>query len=124
LRWGVVVAYIGAIFWSSSRPSLPDVAAALNDKVWHFGAYAGLGLSIVWASVRGQWRAVRVRHVLISTAACSLYGLFDEVHQFFVPPRTPDLRDLLADAAGALVASSAVWAWSIIARKRGERNGV
>ncbi|MEZ4273606.1 MAG: VanZ family protein [Myxococcota bacterium] len=30
-----------------------------------------------------------------------LYGLVDEFHQSFVPGRSPDLLDALADAAGA-----------------------
>jgi VanZ family protein len=38
-----------------------------------------------------------------------LYGAFDEIHQAFVPGRTPDKYDLLADSVGAVVAIVVVW---------------
>lgn len=33
----------------------------------------------------------------------SLYGIFDEVHQMFIPGRGPQLRDVLLDSAGVLI---------------------
>jgi VanZ family protein len=42
--------------------------------------------------------------VVLST----LYGVFDEVHQAFTPERTPDARDLLADALGAALGVAAI----------------
>ena len=44
------------------------------------------------------------------------YGATDEVHQMFVPGRTPDVMDVLADAAGALVAAAVCLAWGILSR--------
>jgi VanZ family protein len=35
--------------------------------------------------------------VLLTT----LYGAFDEIHQWFTPGRSPDVHDLLADFLGA-----------------------
>jgi VanZ family protein len=46
----------------------------------------------------------------------TLYGVSDEIHQAFVPLRTPDVRDVIADATGAALALGAAWAWSIIRR--------
>ena len=42
--------------------------------------------------------------VVLST----LYGVSDEVHQAFTPERTPDVRDLLADALGAALGVAAI----------------
>jgi VanZ family protein len=50
--------------------------------------------------------------VLFSTA----YGLTDEIHQHFVPPRQMDGLDLLADASGAALAAVIMYA-GIIRRR-------
>ena len=42
------------------------------------------------------------------------YGVTDEWHQSFVPGRTPELRDLLADAVGSTFGAGVVWLWSIV----------
>ena len=44
------------------------------------------------------------------------YGVTDEWHQSFVPNRQADVRDVIANAIGALVATGVVGAWSIIRR--------
>jgi len=46
----------------------------------------------------------------------------DEVHQLFVPGRTGDVYDLMADAAGALAGTIACVAWGIISPS--SRNGL
>ena len=43
-----------------------------------------------------------------------VYAATDEAHQMFVPGRTADVLDLLADAGGAIVGTAACWAWGII----------
>lgn len=58
------------------------------------------------------WRAFR--HVVpatkslpvISIVFCSLYGVSDEVHQFFVIGRSTDVLDWLADTIGAGIAGA------------------
>lgn len=123
-RWGIVAAYMAAIFWSSSQTELPGIVAPFSDKLLHAVAYAGLALVVVWASVGGTWAGVTARHLLVAVATSAVYGMTDEIHQGFVPARAPDPLDLLADAVGASAAAGAVWAWGIIARGRGERDGV
>ena len=54
-------------------------------------------------------------------AIATLYGAFDEVHQGFVPRRTPDVRDWLADAMGAAAAVVAIWLSAILLRSRRAR---
>jgi VanZ family protein len=38
----------------------------------------------------------------------TLYTIFDEAHQSFIPNRQPSLLDLLADSLGALLALAGV----------------
>jgi VanZ family protein len=51
----------------------------------------------------------------------SAYGLTDEVHQAFVPNRSADPRDWLADTAGALAGAIVVVAFL---RRRGARASI
>lgn len=40
---------------------------------------------------------------LFTVLLCFLYAVFDEIHQYFVPGRSCELRDVLIDSAGAIV---------------------
>lgn len=117
-RWAVVAAYLAVIFVLSAQSTLPELPGDPSDKLQHFIGYALMGLVVVWAAVRGDWRRVRFRTVLFATAFCVLYGWSDELHQRIVPGREYDLHDLAADGAGAFLAAAAAWAWGIIARGR------
>jgi VanZ family protein len=105
-----VLLWAGAIFLVSAQPRVPLPHVSGADKVAHALAYAGMGfllaraarasgLSPVWAVVIGI-----------------LYGLSDEIHQSFVPGRTPDLADLAADAVGVIVGTLVHQRW--LARRR------
>jgi VanZ family protein len=82
----------------------------------HQAAYFGLTLLLVRALARGRWSDVTRATVLGAWAIAVAYGVTDEWHQSFVPGRSAELRDLAADAMGALLAAIAVGAWSIIRR--------
>lgn len=96
LRWAPALLYMAAIFVVSARPTvrLPDLDH--SDKVLHFAAYAGLGGLLAYGGApAGVGR-------LPLMAVGSLYGASDEVHQSFVPGRSPDLLDWVADTLGAI----------------------
>ena len=46
--------------------------------------------------------------IFASTVLATLYGVSDEIHQMFVPPRTPDWLDVCADAFGAMTGAVVV----------------
>ncbi len=105
--WGPVCLWAGMIFVSSSMPVPPEAQALLlhgMDKVMHGFEYGILSYLVARAFRRTApgWSplCIAVWAVLLS----SLYGVSDEVHQAFVPTRTADPLDALADAAGAVVA--------------------
>ena len=78
---------------------LPDISPFPEaDKVVHFGLYVVLGL----LSVRAAW--TRSASVLVRILfAIGLFAALDEIHQHFIPGRSMDGRDWMADIAGAAV---------------------
>jgi len=80
-----------------SVPELP-----YSDKVLHFIAYAILGALFFRAysslQVSNNLKALMILSVLSS----SLYGISDEIHQYFVPYRHFAYFDILADMLGSL----------------------
>lgn len=98
--------YAAAIFWASSRPNpFPFLPRSWfdSDKLLHAGGFTVLGalLRLALAAVRPPRRALALA-VLLGAA----YGATDEVHQAFVPGRSPDVRDWVADVAGVLAGAA------------------
>ena len=100
LRWAPALLYMAGIFVASAQPSVRLPRMDHSDKVLHFAAYAGLGGLLAYGGAR--------MGALPLIAIGSLYGASDEVHQGFVPGRTPDLMDWVADTLGAIAGVLAV----------------
>jgi len=97
-----------AAIWvlSSFALAVPLVARfPLRDKGVHYCVYAALGLLVVHA-VRVTWpNHSTLRVAFFGALATTLWGLSDELHQAFVPGRSAELLDLLADGLGATTAA-------------------
>ena len=101
------------IFYVSSLHEAP-LPAGMSDKSAHWLGYTGLAVTIVRALAGGWPRYVSVGTAAIAVAIAAAYGASDELHQMFVPGRSADLYDLVADTFGALAGAAACWAWSIL----------
>ena len=110
--WGLVVLYMAAIFYMSAL-SDPPVPAG-TDKPLHGLAYLGLAIVVLRALVGGLPRRIGMWVAVTAFLITVVYAATDKVHQMFVPGRTADVFDLLADAGGAIVGTAACWAWGII----------
>lgn len=115
--WAPVGAYMALIFVLSAMASPPTPARA-SDKTLHFVGYGGLGVVALRATAGATLSGVTAGTAALAWTIASGYGLSDEYHQSFVPARTADPADALADAAGAAAAIGLVWAFGIIARSR------
>ena len=72
-------------------------------KCAHVAEYAILAL-LLWRALRSG-SAVRAKMSMLIAAVllgCAVFAASDEFHQSFVKSRTPSLRDVLLDIAGAL----------------------
>jgi len=110
VRVAPVIVHSAAIFAISamSDPPAPDLGFKLGDKLNHLTAYAVLAVLAVPAIVALQptWSLRKV--LWIAGVYCGLFGASDELHQWFVPQRTAEVGDWIADAIGAAVALALV----------------
>jgi VanZ family protein len=98
--------WASAIFIGSSIPgqSLPDFSIFSVDKLLHAGVYAVLAWFGLFSlktinpdlSVRKFYFFIFLIH--------GIYGISDELHQLFVPNRSCDVFDVLADLIGIALA--------------------
>ncbi len=100
--WSPPVIWSAGIFYFSSLPGssihLPQFKFV--DKLIHVLVFGILSL-LVLRVTRGAENKIKAFY--FGTLYSILYGLTDEVHQFFVPGRFADPYDFLANVVGVLV---------------------
>jgi VanZ family protein len=100
--WPIAIAAL--VFAASSRSTVAGPHLPGFDKVVHFLVY-GLLATLVCRLGRGRrapWGAL---------LAVSAFGATDEWHQSFVPGRSMELADWIADTAGAALAIGLYMRW-------------
>ena len=112
--WLPVVAYMAMLFFVSSLSHIPAPPAGLTDKHEHFFFYGILAALTLRALAKGEWSGVMRSTVLGAILISSLYGVSDEFHQRFVPGRSYEVLDMVADAVGSTAAAGLLWGWAII----------
>lgn len=103
--WLPVLVYVTAIFVLSAQPYLkPPIRFPNADKFYHLGEYLLLG----WLLARAFRVSLRVPYPVMAAMMALAFGVLvgasDEFFQSFVPGRTCDIFDLLADTAGLVLA--------------------
>ena len=103
LYWLPLFVYCLFIYIQSDHPSIEHIPSfEFSDKLLHFFAYAVLGVLFYRAyrtlKIKGDPRML----ILISIVSASLYGLSDEIHQYFVPFRNASIWDVVANTLGAI----------------------
>ncbi len=109
--WGPAWAVMALIFALSAVSYVPSAARAIDDGLWHGLGYGLLAALVLRALAEARWQAVTGRTALLAAAIAALYGVTDELHQWFVPGRAAQWSDLAADATGAAVACGALLVW-------------
>jgi hypothetical protein len=111
--WLLAVFWMLVIFWLSASPDGQGNFWLLNylpfrDKGAHALVFGLLAVLLYFASKR-FWLAFLLT---------SFYGVSDEIHQHFVPGRSVDPTDWLADTVGAGLALGIIW---IVVRARADK---
>lgn len=105
IRWALTGAYALVILYLSTSSMGGEPPFPYFDKLVHFVLYGCLGFLSAWslgATWRLSWKGVAIIAFLLSTA----YGGINEIVQMFIPARSMELLDALANAAGALVGAT------------------
>jgi VanZ family protein len=100
------VAWAVGIFVASSIParSFPESVIFTQDKLLHMLAYFGFAFFLHRAFIHNRAYAwVRSRAAILTILVVALYGASDEFHQHFVPGRSMDFFDWVADALGGVL---------------------
>lgn len=94
IRISLVVVVLGIIFLSLKTPT-EGMEIKVNDKVGHILAYSVLAVNAGLLFTKNKWW-------LVALAAFSFSALLEYL-QGFVPGRTVDWKDLVANASGILI---------------------
>ena len=104
----LAIAWAGVIFYLSSQPGIDTpLLFPGQDKLFHLIAFGLLGF-LLMGSMKTTSSGYRTMQVWFVVALVATYGVLDEFHQYFVPGRSAEIYDALADAAGGLLG-----AWSM-----------
>ena len=101
--WGPVVAFAGLLFILSGQREIP-LADHVWDKFLHAIGYGVFALLVIRA-FHGGLGPLAPRATLLAFAFTVGYGITDEIHQSFVPGRSPSGLDVAADAVGFALAA-------------------
>lgn len=109
-----VILWALLIFVSSSIPGtkFPSVPLFGADKIVHIGFYFVFCFLAHRAATHQQRFPLLVRYSYAFSVLCTLaYGALDEFHQYFVPSRSSDVLDVMADVTGAVVYVGVMKLW-------------
>lgn len=125
LYFALTLLYASGIFYLSSQSHLPHTISQMEhlmqrilgiigthyyfifkfiityiDKLEHFAIYFIFGF-LVRITLSHSGNLFVHRNAILLTLIVGIgYGALDEIHQMFVPGRSPSIYDLFADAAG------------------------
>ncbi len=109
LAWLPAAAYMATIWIASSfeMSSFPTSLFPLRDKGVHAIEYGVLGFLVTHACLRTFPSHARLRVAAFAVLCGVLWGVMDEIHQAFVPGRSADALDLVADSVGVTLGTLA-----------------
>ena len=98
-----VILYGIGIFILSSIPDInaPDLGFEPQDKLYHILFYTPFGYFIARSlSRQNYFIKVKQKYLILAVLLGVLYGISDEIHQYYVPGRYSSFWDAVADGLG------------------------
>jgi VanZ family protein len=110
--------YYGVIFLFSSQSSFPVQEPFSGfDKIVHGAEFGGLGFLLAFGFFKSLEFSLLRNILLIFSSGVGL-GVMDEIHQSFVPGRSPDPWDAAVDALGIILGILLYWLISGMTKRR------
>ncbi|MBI2451450.1 VanZ family protein [Candidatus Pacearchaeota archaeon] len=101
--WLIVILIASGIFYVSSLTSeQAPRTVSIMPTVYHISAFFFLAFFLSVSLTKGKNKKL----IPIAITLAVLYGIIDELHQFFVPGRTTSITDIFLDSLGILIAST------------------
>jgi len=109
------LAYMAAIFTLSSfhRVPLPYIDRLSVDKIYHIIEYGILGFLLMRLLTLEKFKIKTGGKILIVFAIGTVYGITDEIHQYFVPGRYFSYWDIAVDSIGSSLGAVLYYRWGI-----------
>ena len=104
----IIIPLLRWLFPSASRAQLL-FAHEIIRKLAHFAEYLVLGV-LLYRALRTESRPP-LRAAATAVVLAALWAASDELHQAFVPGRTPAVRDVMIDVSCAIAGQGVVAAW-------------
>jgi VanZ family protein len=104
------ILYAALIFILSANPSIaPPPGFVFEDKIYHFIEYGIFSFLLFLAFYHSRKEFLKKNFFLLSCIIGITYGLSDEIHQSFVPGRSCEFLDFVADCLGILLVQIGIW---------------
>lgn len=114
------IVYLLSFYWFillflTSIPGNSVPSVGLSDKYEHFLGYFGLAflLNLVLL-VQDKFPLMKKYSSIFTFLFGVVYGLLDELHQLFIPGRSCDMMDWLADGIGVTLGIIGVYCLTLI----------
>ena len=97
-----LILYWALLLMGTTLPA-PDVPSfGVGDKFTHFGAFFGLAVLLSFTlHYQNKYILLKKYFLIAAFIIATFYGFLDELHQSFIPGRSNELLDWLADLVGA-----------------------
>lgn len=106
-RWLPPAVWMLLIFFLSSQSHLPGPAGVapnfLAHKIMHLFVYAVL-YALLYRAVNYMQKKKTIKDWIVPFIFTTIYAATDEIHQGYVPGRTPAFHDIGYDILGASIA--------------------
>ncbi len=100
-----LVIYWSILLTTTSWPSITLPNTNITDKEYHLSGYFVLGILLNLTLIfQSKYPLLKKMHLLFTLLIGSFYGIFDEVHQHFIPGRSMEFLDFVADFSGLVLA--------------------
>ena len=104
ISWTITIIIAITIFYLSSKTFQgPPGGVSYFSIFYHFLAFFYLSFFLLISLIKGK---INKNLLIFGLIIVILYGISDEIHQYFVPGRASTISDVLTNSAGILFAGT------------------